>query len=73
MCAAAFVRTMPRKRGERFIRELASIAASEETVRVLLPQRPAAQRRAIEASQDEAANMIRAMIPLLVASLPPET
>lgn len=68
----AFIRTMGRRKGERFIRELALIIAKEETVRCLMPTRPPEQRVAQERAQDEAAQWLRLILPMLLSALPDE-
>jgi hypothetical protein len=72
MIAQALLRTMTRRKGEIFIRELALIVSREETVRTLMPTRPAHQRAAQERAQDEAAQWIRLVLPILLSSLPDE-
>jgi hypothetical protein len=72
MMCQAHLRTMSRRRGERFIRELALVVSREESVRTLMPTRPREQRAAQEQAQDEAAQWIRLVLPILLSSLPDE-
>lgn len=69
MLVQAHLATLPRKKGERFLAELAAIIETEERIRLLLPTRPAAQRRAQARSQDEAAAWLRQILPELLRSL----
>jgi hypothetical protein len=68
----AVIRATPKRRAERLIRELATIVANEESVRVLLPNRTSSQRRAQTDAQDQAAQWIRQELPMLLSSLPPD-
>lgn len=72
MVTQAFIRTMGRRKAERFIRELALIASHEESVRSLMPHRPAANRARRNRAQNEAAEWLRQVLPFLISSLPPE-
>lgn len=72
MMAQAFLRTVGKRKAEKFIRELALIVAKEETVRTLMPTRPAHQRAAQERAQDEAAQWVRLVLPMLLSSVPDE-
>jgi hypothetical protein len=71
MLVQAFLRAMPREVGERFLREVGQIAADEELVHPLLPNRPLAQRGEQRRAQREAVLRLRLAMPLWVASLPP--
>lgn len=70
--AQAFIKTMGRKKGERFIRELAVAISQEECVRLLLPARPPNQRAAQAKAQDEAAMWLRQILPVLLSAIPPD-
>lgn len=70
MMTQAFLKTVGRRKGEKFIRELALIISREETVRTLMPTRPPEQRAAQERAQDEAAQWVRLVLPILLSSLP---
>jgi hypothetical protein len=72
MFVVAHLHTIGRRKGERFLREVAMIVASEESIRTLFPSRPKHERRAQAAAQDEAAAWIRSVLPDLLRSLPPE-
>lgn len=72
MFVAAHLRTMTRRKGERFLGEVAQIVASEESIRTLFPSRPKHERRAQAEAQDAAAAWIRGVLPELWRSLPPE-
>lgn len=69
--AQAHVRAMPRRRGERFLKELAALVETEESIRLLYPTRPPSERQAQHMAQDEAAAWLRQALPMLIASLPP--
>lgn len=71
MLVQAHLRTIPRRKGARFLDALAAIVESEESVRVMFPARPRHQRVAISTAQDEAAAWLRHVMPELVRSLPP--
>lgn len=66
----AHIRSMSRKRGERFIAELAALIEDEELVHPLMPNRPRAERSEQRRAQRQAAAWLRNILPLLVASLP---
>jgi hypothetical protein len=71
MLVQAHLRSMGRRRGERYLRELALLVENEESVRSLYPRRPKHERTAQARAQDEAAECIRQMMPELIRSLPP--
>jgi hypothetical protein len=68
----ARIRSMPRRRAERYLRELAGILETEESIRLLYPTRPPAERLAQHKAQDQAAAWLRSILPVLIASLPRE-
>lgn len=72
MLMQAHLRTIGRRKAERFLRELATIVENEESIRLLFPTRPKHERAAQAAAQDEASAWIRQMLPELMRSLPPE-
>jgi hypothetical protein len=72
MFVVAHLRTMPRRKAERFLREVALIVVSEESVRSLFPSRPKHERRAQAVAQADAAAWVRHLLPELVRALPPE-
>lgn len=67
----AHIRTLSRRRGERFIAELRDLLADEELVFPLQANRPAADRADQRRAQRLGANWLQNILPLLVASLPP--
>lgn len=70
--AQALVRALGRRKGERFLREWAQLLADEESVRLLFPTRPAADRAAVSVAQRQAVAWLRQTMPVLIATLPPE-
>lgn len=72
MLVQAHLRTMGRRKAERFLRELSAIVANEESIRLLFPTRPKHERVAQADAQDEAAAWIRQMLPELIRSMPPD-
>lgn len=66
------VRAIGRKRGERFISELAKLLDDEELIHPLLPNRPRPERAEQRRAQRQAAAWLRQVLPLLLASLPPK-
>jgi hypothetical protein len=72
MLTQAFVRSVGRRRAERYVRELATLIDTEESVRLLMPVRPKEQRAAQAVAQQEAVAWLRQVLPVLMASIPPE-
>lgn len=72
MLVQAHLRTIGRRKAERYLRELAALVANEESIRLLFPTRPKHERAAQQSAQDEAAAWIRQMLPELTRSLPPD-
>lgn len=70
--AEAVIRALGRKRGEKFLREWMNLLATEESVALLLPIRPTANRAEQSKAGREASAWLRAAAPTLIASLPPE-
>jgi hypothetical protein len=68
----ARIRCMTRRDAKRYLRELAAIAEAEVSIRFLNPTRPPYERLAQHRAQDGAAAWIQAVMPVLIASLPPE-
>lgn len=70
--AQALVRTLGRRKGERFIREWMNLLSTEEAVRALLPARAPGDRAAVAQARSEALAWMQSIAPLLVAALPDE-
>lgn len=70
--AQALCVALGRRKAERFLREWARIAATEESIRLLFPTRPAHEREAQVMAQREAAAWLKQVLPTLIATLPAE-
>jgi hypothetical protein len=71
MMVVAYLHTLPRRKGQKFLGELALILASEESIRTLFPSRPKHERRAAAEAQAAAAAWVKEMLPELWRALPP--
>jgi hypothetical protein len=69
--AEAFISTMPRKRGEAFLRAAAEIMAREESLAAVIPIRPE-DRHASATARREAMATFRRDMPVFLARLPDE-
>ena len=67
---AAHLRTVSRRKGLKYLQEVALLVSNEESVRLLLPTRSRHERKAIAEAQDMAAAWLRAVLPELTRSLP---
>lgn len=70
--AQALCVALGRRKAEKFLREWARIASSEESIRMLFPTRSASEREAVREAQLQALAWLRQALPSLIASLPPE-
>lgn len=70
--AQAICVALGRRKAEKFLREWARIAATEESIRLLFPTRPASEREAQIVAQREAMSWLRQVLPTLIGTLPPE-
>lgn len=68
--AEAFLTVMPRRKAERFLRVVSEIMATEESVSLVLPIRPASQSGEIRRARREAMSLYKQLLPTFVARLP---
>jgi hypothetical protein len=62
----------PKRRARAFLDAATRMLADEESVSVLLPHMPAAERLAVNRARRQAITLYRALLPTFVAKLPPE-
>lgn len=65
--AEAYVATMPRKKGERFLRTVAEKLANEESFASVFPIRPTPQWIASRTARRQAVGQYRAWLPTFLA------
>lgn len=70
--AQALCVALGRRKAEKFLREWARIASSEDSIRLMFPIRPMEERGAQVVAQREALAWLRQVLPVLLATLPPE-
>jgi hypothetical protein len=68
----ALIRTLGRKKGERFLKEWMALLADEDSVRLLFPARPQHDRASVVVAQQQALAWVRQAIPTFLATIPPE-
>lgn len=70
--AQALVRTLGRKRAERFLREWARMLSVDEGVTTLLPRRPASDHAAVELAREQARTWFQSVLPAILDAVPDE-
>jgi hypothetical protein len=70
--AQAVIRTLGRKKGEKFLREWTALLADEDSVSLLFPARGASERASVYVAQRQALAWMRQAMPTLLATIPPE-
>jgi hypothetical protein len=71
--AEALVTVLGRKKGEAFIRAMATTFAAQEAVADIIPIRPGSYHADLRKAQLEAAALFRGFIPSLIARLRPRS
>lgn len=68
----AFLSAASRRRAERFLRLMADRLATEEGLASVFPIRPDSDRAALQQARREAVALFEKLLPVFLASLPPE-